>query len=284
MRKLEKFLPLFACHRRLNHLPSLQISKMSTVIIEYGKLNETGPSLVQCQRDSYIRQFESVVVGCNDWTLSSEADNKRKGKKKKKKKEKFYEIELKDTILFPEGGGQPTDHGTLSLIDNDDESIEILSVHRTPKGRVVHKSKQKAPIGSRVNIQLDYERRHDQMQQHSAQHLISAIFRNKLKTPTVSWWMSEYPKASQIEMQMEEKQQITNDDIIRCEQLINKTISDAKPMKVHVFYSEDAVEKFALSHPKFKSKALPDGAGPLRYLRACSLFVYTYMLNATYVG
>eukprot|EP01084_Bolivina_argentea_P153245 267205_1 len=144
---------------------------MATSLIEYGKASQIGPSLVQCQRDSFLRSFESVVMGCNPWSLPSEIDNKRKGKKgkKKKKKDKFYEIELKDTILFPEGGGQPTDEGTLSIMDSadKDKKIAILSVHRTPDGRVLHKSKNEVPIGSKVTVDLTWSRRWDHMQQHT---------------------------------------------------------------------------------------------------------------------
>ena len=35
-----------------------------------------------------------------------------------------YDIELQDTILFPEGGGQPDDRGTI-------DNIEVLKVIRS---------------------------------------------------------------------------------------------------------------------------------------------------------
>ena len=186
---------------------------------------QIGPSLVHCQQDSFIKTFESEVIDCKEWT--SPIDDKRKGKGGKKKKkgknkkqQKVYEIELKDTILFPEGGGQPTDNGTLTIISDDNKEKDkqdvanILSVYRTDKGRVLHKSNTELNVGTKVNISLNWDRRYDHMQQHSGQHLISAVFRNTLNTPTISWWMSEYPKSSQIEMKIDTKSQdkeITND-------------------------------------------------------------------------
>ena len=237
--------------------------------------------MVHCQRDSFIREFESEVIDCKQWSVPSEIDNKRKGKKNKKKKKKqqiFYEIELKDTILFPEGGGQPTDNGSLTIINDDQKinkndndknnKIDILSVYRSDKGRVLHKSTKEVNIGSKVNINLNWQRRFDHMQQHSAQHLISAVFRNTLDTPTISWWMSQYPKSSLIEMKIQENsnKKISDQDIIKCEKLINDVISAGKTMTVHVFNDESSVDEFAKLNPKFKTKALPSGAGPLRVI------------------
>ena len=45
-----------------------------------------------CQRDAYARSLSSVVISCQP-----SADKDQDG---------LYEIELEDTILFPEGGGQ----------------------------------------------------------------------------------------------------------------------------------------------------------------------------------
>ena len=47
---------------------------------------------LHCQRDSYARSLGSVVLSCQPSTA--------------KDQDGLYEIELEDTILFPEGGGQ----------------------------------------------------------------------------------------------------------------------------------------------------------------------------------
>lgn len=45
----------------------------------------------KCQRDSYLRHFTSAVLSCEPSRLGETGG---------------YEVVLRDTILFPEGGGQ----------------------------------------------------------------------------------------------------------------------------------------------------------------------------------
>ena len=47
-------------------------------------------------------------------------------------------------------------------------------------------------LGESVLQKVDWSRRFDHMQQHSGQHLISAMF-DKLNLETLSWWMAENP-------------------------------------------------------------------------------------------
>ena len=42
--------------------------------------------------------------------------------------------------------------------------------------------------GQTVLQKVDWNRRFDHMQQHSGQHLISAVFEQKLNYETLSWW------------------------------------------------------------------------------------------------
>jgi alanyl-tRNA synthetase len=74
--------------------------------------------------------------------------------------------ELADTILYPEGGGQPADRGWLGEVAVDD-------VQRRD-GVVRHLLAAPVAIGPTV-VRLDWPRRFDHMQQHTAQHLLSAI-------------------------------------------------------------------------------------------------------------
>lgn len=214
------------------------------------------------------------MIGCGKWSEiagPSKSEGKRQKKKKGKKQQNgVYWIELKDTVLYPEGGGQPTDYGTVSVLNSDAEcdektvSMNIVSVQRQSDGRVLHQSPQSVPVGTAVEVEVDWDRRWDQMQQHSAQHLISAVFRNELNAPTVSWWMAERGKPSQIEMAIDSDGDITAEDIRKCEHSINGLIASAQKMTVHVFHDEPAVTEFAAKHDGFKMKALAEGAGPLR--------------------
>jgi len=73
--------------------------------------------------------------------------------------EDCFEIICEDTILFPEGGGQPYDTG---LLDN-------VPVHQVLRrgAEAVHFLKQPIEIGKEVQLSVDWPRRFDNMQQHS---------------------------------------------------------------------------------------------------------------------
>jgi alanyl-tRNA synthetase len=85
---------------------------------------------------------------------------------------------LDRTALYPTSGGQPHDLGRLgeaNVLDVRDEGEEIL--------HVVDK-----PISDReVQGCVDWPRRFDHMQQHSGQHLLSAMFLERFGRPTVSF-------------------------------------------------------------------------------------------------
>ena len=76
---------------------------------------------------------------------------------------------------------QNDDHGTV----ND---LSVIRVTRK-NGQAIHFIQTDAPlqIGDNYLQKVNWKRRFDHMQQHSGQHLISAIFEQKLEMPTLSW-------------------------------------------------------------------------------------------------
>lgn len=82
------------------------------------------------------------------------------------------EIILDKTLFYPEGGGQPTDTGTIRLKEN------IFNVIKVSKkdGQIIHTvDKIGLNPGNNVECELDWERRYQHMRMHTAQHLVSAI-------------------------------------------------------------------------------------------------------------
>jgi misacylated tRNA(Ala) deacylase len=90
-----------------------------------------------------------------------------------------YHVVLEDTILFPEGGGQPSDRGKIN-------EIEVTYVERRGD-TAVHWTRDPLTVGEEVTIEVDWDRRHDHMQQHSGQHLITAITDLMFGFKTTSW-------------------------------------------------------------------------------------------------
>jgi alanyl-tRNA synthetase len=106
--------------------------------------------------DSYVREFEAAVTGRSD-------DSRR--------------IYLDRTAFYPTSGGQPFDTGQLSGIavnDVIDEGERVAHVLAEPL------------FGDRVVGRIDWPRRFDHMQQHTGQHLLSAVLADLVGHATVA--------------------------------------------------------------------------------------------------
>jgi alanyl-tRNA synthetase len=80
---------------------------------------------------------------------------------------------LERTAFYPTSGGQPADHGTLAgvpVVDVVDEGERIAHVLAEPLADL------EAGVGSELHGLIDWARRFDHMQQHTGQHLLSAVF------------------------------------------------------------------------------------------------------------
>ena len=70
--------------------------------------------------------------------------------------------------------------------------IGVLDVQRRG-GVAVHTTDKPVPVGEVVNASVDWERRFDHMQQHTGQHLLSAIAEQEpYKLNTVSWNLGRF--------------------------------------------------------------------------------------------
>jgi alanyl-tRNA synthetase len=109
--------------------------------------------------DAYLRAFDAHVAEVS-------ADGRR--------------VYLDRTAFYPTSGGQPHDTGELAgvrVVDVVDEGDRIAHVLAEPVAL--------AP-GARVEGRIDWERRFDHMQQHTGQHLLSAVFAELYGFETVS--------------------------------------------------------------------------------------------------
>ena len=103
-------------------------------------------------QDAYIRSFTAEVLSCTE------------GKN-------GYEVILSDTAFYPEGGGQPADHGTLN-------GIKVIDV-RTKDGVITHITEAPLEVNTEVRGEIDWERRFDHMQNHSGEHIVSGLIHRK---------------------------------------------------------------------------------------------------------
>lgn len=94
-----------------------------------------------------------------------------------------FHLRLDDTLFYPEGGGQPADGGTV-------DSIPVIAVYEDESG--VWVVTEVMPHTDRpVPCRLDMTRRFDHMQQHSGQHLLSAVMSHLYDNGTVGFRLTE---------------------------------------------------------------------------------------------
>lgn len=135
---------------------------------------------LKCQREPLLLEgFKTLVISCEPVETKSKKNNTTKK----------YEVELQDTILFPEGGGQPSDSGSLRF-KNDLEDVEVLVSHVSRAGlHAKHHIDYHIEPGKEVEVTVDATKRIDYMQQHTGQHLVSAILESNYNLKTLSWSM-----------------------------------------------------------------------------------------------
>ena len=115
------------------------------------------PTQKYYEADAYRREADAVI-------LAAEPDGRGGGK-----------LALDGTVFYPEGGGQPADHGTLTLPDG--ARLTVTDVHE--QGGVIWHRVDALPDtaapGTAVTGRIDWAWRFDKMQQHTGEHILSGI-------------------------------------------------------------------------------------------------------------
>ena len=115
------------------------------------------PTQKYYEADAYRREADAVI-------LAAEPDGRGGGK-----------LALDGTVFYPEGGGQPADHGTLTLPDG--ARLTVTDVHE--QGGVIWHRVDALPDtaapGTAVTSRIDWAWRFDKMQQHTGEHILSGI-------------------------------------------------------------------------------------------------------------
>lgn len=242
------------------------------------KMGGDGEYILACQRDSHMKSLTGVrVLECMPWTqelaavLVPQSELKRKGKKKGGKENgkgvgSSYAVRLSDSVLFPEGGGQPFDLGWIGF---GDERVHVSAVYRSPDdGKTWHVTFQHIPCDSVVDVHLDWERRLDYMQCHSGQHLISSVALNRLGLETVGWSLT--PKGEACYVDLQGTKLLQDNDLVELESLVNAEIRKSRVMTPKV-YSPEEFSKLN----DIRLKALPDAKFPVRVVEIDGLDIST---------
>jgi alanyl-tRNA synthetase len=148
-------------------------------------------------QDCYLREFQARIV-------ERAGDGRR--------------VYLDRTAFYPTSGGQPFDVGTLGgakVIEVIDQEERIAHVLETPVAE------------AQIEGRIDWERRFDHMQQHTGQHLLSAVLEELFTIPTLSFHMGA--EMSTLELRAAA---LDTGQIQRAEERCAEIVSQARPVVI----------------------------------------------------
>jgi alanyl-tRNA synthetase len=169
--------------------------------------------------DSHLRNFEASVV---------------------ERAEEGRRIYLDRTAFYPTSGGQLHDTGRL-------EGIEVAEVVDEGE-RVAHLLVEPLVSGPTVRGELNWPRRLDHMQQHTGQHLLSAVLADLWDYPTTSVHLGELTSTLDLDTS-----QLTSEQVVQAEMRTNEFIAENRPVTVTF---EDASSATGLRKPSSRSGAI----------------------------
>jgi alanyl-tRNA synthetase len=158
--------------------------------------------------DSYLRDFDAAVV--------DRADGGRR-------------VYLDRTAFYPTSGGQPHDTGTLggaAVVDTVDEGDRIAHLLADPID------------GTTVHGGVDWPRRFDHMQQHTGQHLLSAVLHQLFGHGTIAVHFGR--ESSTLDLDTPDLEQAR---LVEAEGRANEIVTENRPVEVSF---EEAMEATGL--------------------------------------
>jgi alanyl-tRNA synthetase len=189
--------------------------------------------------DPALHEFDTVI----EETIPSSNGQPRTG------------VVLRESAFYPTSGGQVYDTGWL--LTDEGERVRVAEVAESEDGKVIHYLEGTAknlPAGASVHGSIDPEGRRDHMQQHSGQHVLSAVFIELYEMPTLSFHMGE--DACSIDLA---KAAISPEQIAAAERRANEIIFENRPVRIR-FVSRSEAEKLGLR------KLPPDERDELRLI------------------
>jgi alanyl-tRNA synthetase len=183
------------------------VSGTARVILAPVDLRERGLPVTErlYYHDSFLREFDARVVSC-------EHEGER------------WKVILDRTAFYPTSGGQPHDVGrlgeaeVLEVVDGISQGGQAAVSPSDQTHQIVHYTSAEVPAGP-VHGKIDWDRRIDHMQQHTAQHLLSAAFLELFGFQTKSFHLGQLTSTIDLaapailSRHLEEAERRTNDII-----------------------------------------------------------------------
>ncbi len=181
-------------------------------------------------------------------------------------REQLWQVALDRTAFYPESGGQPWDTGVLVATARSGAVLEVAveRVEEDEAGEVWHFVRKPLVEGTEVEGRVDGARRMDHTQQHSGQHLLSAVFLERIGAKTVSFHLSPLRtsgESSTIDLALPPGVSgVTAEELAGVEDEVNRLIFEDRPLRPRWHSREEAEGMLA----RGELRKLPDRSGPMR--------------------
>ena len=164
-------------------------------------------------QDSYIKDFEAVVLSCIP-------DGNH------------FEAVLDRTAFFPEGGGQCADTGVLHI---ENREIQVFDVQER-NGEIIHFIDKEILPGQTVIGELDFQERFSKMQQHTGEHIISGIVHRRFGYENVGFHLGKE------EVTMDYDGPLTPEELRSIEYEANQVVAENREIRAY-FPGTEELEK-----------------------------------------
>ena len=175
--------------------------------------------MLPCQVDATLLELDTTVLRCEPL-----GDDR-------------FTVVLDATPFYPEGGGQPADHGVIG----DAKVVDVQHQH----GTVVHTVD--AMVTGPVRAVVDAARRLDHMQQHTAQHLLTACIEDAFGAATIGFHLGENTTTIDLD------QELAADQLAAAVEHANALIREARPVRTEVVSLDEYADR------NVRSRGLPEG-------------------------
>jgi misacylated tRNA(Ala) deacylase len=215
------------------------------------------------QRDSGLRTVEATVVSVDP---------------------ESRQVALDKTVVFPGGGGQPSDEGMLTLL-MDGRRWPLLSARKVG-GVVWHEAGGDAPlpdVGETVRVELDWERRYRLMRMHTALHVLCGVVFHDYGALVTGGNMG--PDRARMDFEMDSSD-FTPERVAEIERRANEELQAGRDVRVQILPRDEAFQIPDLIRTKIN--LLPEGIAEVRTVEIVGLDLQadggTHVSNTREVG
>jgi len=146
---------------------------------------------------------------------------------------------LEKTAFYPEGGGQPADHGYLTFDEARSEVVDVQKIGNV----IVHVVKGPVPReGDKVRGAIDWERRSSFMKHHTTTHVIMGAARRVLGEHV--WQAGSQKGAERSRLDISHFKRLTREEIHEIERLANQAAIRNIPVETSWMPREQAEKKY----------------------------------------